>query len=94
MDVVISLLAFAAVVLAVATLVQGNRGNLVFEPRDGRYRTRESIRAESRWAALEYVGGAVTLVGLLTNFLPLSLLGLAAAVTGYVRVMTARKRND
>jgi hypothetical protein len=93
-DVVISLLALAAVVLAVVTVVQGNRGKLVFEPRDGRYRTRESIRTESRWAALEYVGGAVAIVGLLTNLLVVTLLGLVGAVTGYVKVMTARRRND
>ncbi len=91
LDAIIALLALVAVALAVATLVMGNRGQLVFESRKAGYRTPESIKQESRWAALEYVGGAVTIIGLIANIAVVAVLGLAAAAAGYVMVMVVRR---
>lgn len=91
LNVVIGLLAVVAVALAVVTLVMGNRGQLVFESRKAGYRTPESIKQESRWAALEYVGGAVTIIGLIANLAVVAVLGLVAAAAGYVMVMAVRR---
>ncbi len=91
LNVVIGLLAVAAVALAVVTLVMGNRGQLVFESRKAGYRTPESIKQESRWAALEYLGGAVTIIGLIANIAVVAVLGLIAAAAGYTMVMVVRR---
>ena len=91
LDALIALLAVAALALAVVTLVMGNRGQLVFESRKAGYRTPESIKQESRWAALEYVGGAVTIIGLLANIVVVAVLGLVAAAVGYAMVMVVSR---
>jgi hypothetical protein len=91
MDPLLVLLAVAAVALAVVTLVQGRRGRLVFEPRSGAWRSPESVERESRWAALEYVGGAVACAGFVVNLVLVALLGLVLAAVGYVMVMVVRR---
>lgn len=91
MDPLLVLLAVAAVALAVVTVVQGRHGRLVFEPRSGAWRTPESIERESRWAAVEYVGGAVALVGFVVNLVLVALLGLVIAAAGYVMVVVVRR---
>lgn len=90
-DPLLVLLAVAAVALAVVTVVQGRHGRLVFEPRSGAWRTPESIERESRWAAVEYVGGAVALVGFVVNLVLVALLGLVIAAAGYVMVVVVRR---
>ncbi len=87
------LLVVAALALAVVTLVQGSRGRLVCEPRDGRWRSPESVQRESRWAALEYVAGAATVVALVTNVVVLAVVGLVVAGAAYVMVMRERRRD-
>ena len=91
LDAIIALLAVAALALAAVTIVMGNRGQLVFESRKAGYRTPESVKRESRWAALEYVGGAVTIIGLIANVAVVAVLGLVAAGAGYTMVMVVRR---